>query len=70
MFEAIIATQKGPYFFETIFSSLPWGMGHMLPGFSFILLSKFDQKNQKIIIKSSFLWLKTLQFQLHCLSGI
>ena len=67
------ATQKGPYFYEYIFSSLPWGMSHMLPGFSrkkFILLSKFDQKSQKFITKSSFLWLKTLQFQLHCFSCI
>ena len=43
------ATQRRPYFSKTIFSSLPWGMSHMLPGFSrkkFILLSKFDQKSK------------------------
>ena len=62
-----------PYFFETIFSRGFWDMSLLLPlapPKKFILLSKFDQKNQKFITKSSFLWLKTLQFQLHCFSGI
>ena len=66
------ATQKGPYFFETIFSSLPWGMSHMLPGFSrkkFILLSKFDKKNQKFTTKSSFFGLEYHQILLQCFSG-
>ncbi len=67
------ATQKGPYFLKTIFSCLPWCMSHMLPEFSrkkFISLSKSDKKNQKIITKTSFFWLETLQFHLYCLSGI
>lgn len=38
--------------------------------FFLVLQSKFDQKNQKFITKSNFLWLKTLQFQLLCFSGI
>ena len=62
-----------PYFFETIFSRGFWDMSLLLPlapPKKFILLSKFDQKNQKVITKSYFLWLKTLQFQLHCFSGI
>ena len=66
------ATQKGPYFYEYIFSSLPWGMSHMLPGFSrkkFILLSKFDKKNQKFTTKSSFFGLEYHQILLQCFSG-
>ena len=62
-----------PYFFLTIFSRGFWDMSHLLPlapPKKFILLSKFDQNNQKIFTKSSFLWLKTLQFQIHCFSGI
>ena len=62
-----------PYFFETVFSRGFWDMSNLLPlapPKKFILLSKFDQKNQKFIAKSCFSWLKTLQFQLHCFSGI
>ena len=40
------------------------------PEKKFILLSKFDKINQKIITKTTFFWLETLQFQLHCLSAI
>ena len=75
MISALFSTvlNMKPYFSETIFSRGFWDMSHLLPlapPKKFILLSKFDQKNQKFITKSSFLWLKTLQFQLHCFSGI
>ena len=46
-----------PYFFETIFGRGFWDMSLLLPlapPKKFILLSKFDQKNQKFNTKSSF----------------
>ena len=52
------AHQKGPYFSETIFCRVFWGMSLILPEAprkKFILLSKFDKKMKKISLKLRFL---------------
>ena len=59
------AHQKGPYFSETIFCRVFWDTSLILPEAprkKFILLSKFDKKNQKIITKTSFIGLKLYNF--------
>ena len=59
------ALQKGPYFFETPFSRVLWGMSLILPlapPKKFILCSGFDKICKTITTKSPFLCFETPQF--------
>ena len=59
------AHQKGPYFSETIFYRVFWGMSLILPEAlrkKFILCSGFDKICEKNTTKCSFFCLKTPQF--------